>query len=312
MGFELGIIELYYGGSIITDEKAESSKKNDVNEDENNGGDGPGLDSSVGVEENSEKESDGREESEVLVDLSDGDDDDDDKLQKARSNLNLQRKIRRNSGINGLLEVLRDIHGIATRLDKTSNKSREPLDLEDGAGSEDSYESDVEENESPRRRRIQTGAGGTVQTATPKDNQAGPSGSGTMAKPSNKGKGLMFVMNEGKTLNTPDVGTVQTGAGGTVQTATPKDNQAGPSGSGTMAKPSNKGKGLMFVMNEGKTLNTPDVGTEKEEAVCGHGLYIDPVTGKQTMHPGMPSEHVIAEGSNTNIGWENGVRPSNR
>ncbi|KAM7272580.1 hypothetical protein ACFE04_027243 [Oxalis oulophora] len=123
MGFELGIIELYYGGSIITDEKAKSSKKNDVNEDENNGEDGPGLGSSVGVEENSKNESDGREESEVLVDLSDGDDDDDDELQKARNNLNLQRKIRRKSGINGLLEVLKDIHGIATGLDKTSIKA---------------------------------------------------------------------------------------------------------------------------------------------------------------------------------------------
>ncbi|KAM7268511.1 hypothetical protein ACFE04_010677 [Oxalis oulophora] len=103
--------------------EAKSSKKNDVNEDENNGEDGPGLGSSVGVEENSENESDGREESEVLVDLSDGDDDDDDELQKARNNLNLQRKIRRKSGINGLLEVLRDIHGIATGLDKTSIKA---------------------------------------------------------------------------------------------------------------------------------------------------------------------------------------------
>ncbi|KAM7272905.1 hypothetical protein ACFE04_027569 [Oxalis oulophora] len=100
-----------------------------------------------------------------------------------------------------------------------------------------------------------TGAGGTVQAATPKDNQAGPSGSGTMAKPSNKGKGLMFVMNEGKTLNTPDFRQELEAQ------FKPQRLKIGPSGSGTMAKPSNKGKGLMFVMNEGKTLNTPDVGT---------------------------------------------------
>ncbi|KAM7256224.1 hypothetical protein ACFE04_011965 [Oxalis oulophora] len=161
MGFELGIIELYYGGSIITDESKTKSiyeggnkeeisidldetgyadvrnnlKEKGYNEycfrvyfqDPNNGlarlhsddnssrlvelinahrivtvyvEHGAVLNkeyvsfdnwaNSVSYkEENSENESDGREESEVLVDLSDGDDDDDDELQKARSNLNL-------------------------------------------------------------------------------------------------------------------------------------------------------------------------------------------------------------------------------
>ncbi|KAM7265154.1 hypothetical protein ACFE04_002837 [Oxalis oulophora] len=165
MGLQLGIIQLYYGGSIIRCgselvasykeaskaaaaaavnegesikkaefiEKGESSKAAAVNEGDIDGGD----------ETDSDSESDGNEETDGLGNLYDRDDDeDDDELQLARSKLNLQKKVRKDSGIDGLLEVLREIHGVATSLKKNNSELTVPLDLDDEAGSDDSYESD--------------------------------------------------------------------------------------------------------------------------------------------------------------------------
>ncbi|KAM7272828.1 hypothetical protein ACFE04_027492 [Oxalis oulophora] len=114
-------------------EKGESSKVDAVNEEAIN----------VGGEPDSDSESDGDDETVGLGNLFDGDDDDDDdELQLARSKLNLQKKVRKESGIDGLLEVLRQIHGVATNLKKNNSELTVPLDLDDEAGSEDSYESD--------------------------------------------------------------------------------------------------------------------------------------------------------------------------
>ncbi|KAM7266548.1 hypothetical protein ACFE04_004445 [Oxalis oulophora] len=169
-------------------EKGESSKAAAVNEE--------AID--VGGETDSDSESDGDEETVGLGNLFDGDDDDDDdELQLARSKLNLQKKVRKDSGIDGLLEVLRQSHGVETNLKKNDEVgSKVDLDLDDEAGSEDSYESDL--------------------------------------------------------------------------------------------------------------------GRAKEKTVRGHGLYVDPVTGKQIMNPGMSSEYVVGEERVTNIGWEQQARPSNR
>ncbi|KAM7278866.1 hypothetical protein ACFE04_006000 [Oxalis oulophora] len=81
-----------------------------------------------GDETSTDNESDGNEETDGLGNLSDGDDDDDDELQLART----------------------------SSLENNNSKSRVPLDLDDEAGSEDSYESDVEPPDSPRRRKIKS------------------------------------------------------------------------------------------------------------------------------------------------------------
>ncbi|KAM7278471.1 hypothetical protein ACFE04_005605 [Oxalis oulophora] len=171
MGFQLGIIQLYYGGSITRSEnelagsasykEAESSKKAETIE-KGESSKAAAVNKEVidvGNETDSDSESDGNEETYGLGNLCDGDDDDDDddELQLARSKLNLQKKVRKDSGIDGLLEVLREIHGVATNLKKKnevgSKASSVPLDLDDEASSEDSYEIDVEPPDSPRRRK---------------------------------------------------------------------------------------------------------------------------------------------------------------
>ncbi|KAM7276185.1 hypothetical protein ACFE04_018051 [Oxalis oulophora] len=109
-------------------EKGESSKAAAVNEEE----------FIVGDQTDSDSESDGNEETDSLENLCDGDDDDDDdELQLARSKLNMQKKVRKDSDIDGLLE--------ATSLKKNNEAgSKTDLDFVDEAGSEDNYESDVE------------------------------------------------------------------------------------------------------------------------------------------------------------------------
>ncbi|KAM7262728.1 hypothetical protein ACFE04_000411 [Oxalis oulophora] len=58
-------------------------------------------------------------------------------------------------------------------------------------------------------------------------------------------------------------------------------------------------------------LNGPQLGKGKSKKIVGSGIYIDPITGRQTMNPGMPGEDVVAEGSCKEIGWGSGRRPTN-
>ncbi|KAM7253571.1 hypothetical protein ACFE04_021725 [Oxalis oulophora] len=48
----------------------------------------------------------------------------------------------------------------------------------------------------------------------------------------------------------------------------------------------------------------------KKRHVVGSGLYIDPISEKQTMNPGTSGEYVVAEGRTTEIGWGNIRRPT--
>ncbi|KAM7255436.1 hypothetical protein ACFE04_026138 [Oxalis oulophora] len=54
----------------------------------------------------------------------------------------------------------------------------------------------------------------------------------------------------------------------------------------------------------------PKLGKGKSKRIVGSGLYIDEVTGRQTINPGTSGEYVVVEGSRSEIGWGAGRRPT--